>query len=229
MGTPNDQLVVKTVELSTVSDIVAIILGIVALFITIIGFFASLKFYRDGVALQNSANEVLTKLNEKANFIQARIDTMFEKTLDAAIAKSEQINVGFDPIDQQVEKAAQEIVDTLIHDLGEAGEKERKNVEEFVNKQLELVKQKINDARVYTEQLVLPDFSQLPASKFQINILEKIVRSTFPLTIEEIATSVSSSEPATKRALDRLIKRGLVVPTPDGRQFAPTSIASGCK
>lgn len=49
------EVVIQTVQLSTISDVLAIILSIVALVITVIGFFASLKFYQDGVVLQKSA------------------------------------------------------------------------------------------------------------------------------------------------------------------------------
>ena len=40
------------VDLSTAVDILAIILAHVALFLTIVGFIASLKFYRDGTEMQ---------------------------------------------------------------------------------------------------------------------------------------------------------------------------------
>ncbi|MBE4186992.1 hypothetical protein HJ089_22815 [Vibrio parahaemolyticus] len=59
------EVVIQTVQLSTISDVLAIILSVVALIVTVIGFFASLRFYQDGVVLQKSANDALTKLEEK--------------------------------------------------------------------------------------------------------------------------------------------------------------------
>src|SRR5882672_12676261 len=67
----------------------AITLSVVSLIITVVGFFASLKFYRDGVELQRAANEALTKLEEKIGFIQTQVGGMFDKTLEAAIGKFE--------------------------------------------------------------------------------------------------------------------------------------------
>ena len=76
-------------------DALAMVLAIVSLVITIVGFFASLKFYRDGVALQKSANDALTKLEEKTQFIQTQVGGMFDKTLDAAIGKREVLSANF--------------------------------------------------------------------------------------------------------------------------------------
>jgi hypothetical protein len=47
---------------TSVIEGLAIILSVVSLIITIVGFFASLRFYRDGITLQKSANDALTKL-----------------------------------------------------------------------------------------------------------------------------------------------------------------------
>ena len=62
-------------------DVLAIILSVVLLVISIVAFFASLKFYRDGVRLQQKANDALTKIEEKTAFIQGQVGGMFDKTL----------------------------------------------------------------------------------------------------------------------------------------------------
>lgn len=59
-----------------------------ALIVTIIGFFASLKFYRDGVQMQARADRVLAKIEERASAIQSQVGGMFDKTLDAALGRS---------------------------------------------------------------------------------------------------------------------------------------------
>src|SRR6267143_4397524 len=58
----------STPQLVSLSEILSVILSFVALVVTIVGFFASLKFYRDGVTLQRSANDAQTKLEEKTQF-----------------------------------------------------------------------------------------------------------------------------------------------------------------
>ena len=66
-------------------EIITIVLSLVALIVTVIGFFASLKFYRDGVEMQAQAARVLSKIEERASAIQSQVGGMFDKTLDAAL------------------------------------------------------------------------------------------------------------------------------------------------
>lgn len=69
-------------------DIITIVLSLVALAVTVIGFFASLKFYRDGVEMQTRATNALAKIEERAAAIQSQVGGMFDKTLDAALGRS---------------------------------------------------------------------------------------------------------------------------------------------
>ncbi len=71
----------------TANEIVTLVLSLVALSVTTIGFFASLKFYRDGAAMQSQARDALAKIEEKAAAIQTQVGGMFDKTLDAALGR----------------------------------------------------------------------------------------------------------------------------------------------
>jgi len=72
----------------TGAEAVSIILGLVALAVTIVGFFASLKFYRDGVQMQSHADAVLTKMEERSTAIQTQVGGIFDKTLTAALGRT---------------------------------------------------------------------------------------------------------------------------------------------
>lgn len=67
---------------------IAIVLSLVALIVTIIGFFASLQFYRHGMELQGRADQVLAKIEERASAIQTQVGGVFDKTLDAALGRT---------------------------------------------------------------------------------------------------------------------------------------------
>ena len=69
-------------------EIITIVLSLVALSVTVIGFFASLKFYRDGMEMQSRAEKVLSTIEERASAIQTQVGDMFDKTLDAALGRS---------------------------------------------------------------------------------------------------------------------------------------------
>ncbi|MHC4322034.1 MAG: hypothetical protein ACYST3_07145 [Planctomycetota bacterium] len=68
-------------------EITTLVLSLVALIITVIGFFASLKFYRDGVEMNNQSRDALAKIEEKAASIHTQVGGMFDKTLDAALGR----------------------------------------------------------------------------------------------------------------------------------------------
>lgn len=61
---------------------VAITLSVVALAITVIGFFASLSFYRHGVDLQRKADSVLTKIDNRVALIQESTMGIINRLLD---------------------------------------------------------------------------------------------------------------------------------------------------
>src|SRR5258705_12461948 len=124
-------------------DILAIILSIVSLVLAIVGFFASLKFYRDGVNLQQSANNALTKLEEKTQFIQAQVGGMFQQTLDAAIGKRELLSANFANLKIELEETKAKIVEESMAEIGAAGEQERQRISAVVDRQMEGLRQKV--------------------------------------------------------------------------------------
>ena len=77
-----------------ISQILNTVLSLVALSITIVGFFASLKYYRDGVQTQIHVDSVLGKIEERAGSIQAQVGGMFERTLTAAVSRAAPAEAG---------------------------------------------------------------------------------------------------------------------------------------
>jgi DNA anti-recombination protein RmuC len=160
------------VNLSSVVEILSITLSVIALTITIIGFFASLKFYRDGVQLQDNANKALVVLGEKTQHIQSQVGDMFSKTLDAAIGQRNQISESFDHINKQLEKSAKEIVDNAIKQVGIAGDNERVRLSEIVNKHMEPLRKKINATRESAEELTINKTLIAYGPKISYNLLK---------------------------------------------------------
>lgn len=132
----------------------AIILSVVSLIVTVVGFFASLKFYRDGVELQQSANNALTKLEEKTQFIQAQVGGMFDKTLDAAIGKREILADQFEELNEQLEKTKTKLIEESIGRIGAAGEQERARLTSLVDDQISLIREKVKTTQESAKQVV---------------------------------------------------------------------------
>jgi len=70
-----------TISLNDFMNYVTLTISIVALIVTVVAFFASLKFYREGVELQQAASNSLVKLDEKINSLQNQVFGMYNKTL----------------------------------------------------------------------------------------------------------------------------------------------------
>lgn len=74
-------------------DLLAILISAIAFIVTGVGFFASLKFYRDGVELQTTAQNILSRIDERVDALRTQVGGVFEKTLDAAIGRTDQRQV----------------------------------------------------------------------------------------------------------------------------------------
>ncbi|EOK5711842.1 MarR family transcriptional regulator [Vibrio parahaemolyticus] len=205
------EVVIQTVQLSTISDVLAIILSVVALIVTVIGFFASLRFYQDGVVLQKSANDALTKLEEKTKNIQDQVTGMFDKTLNAAISKGVEIDNSFDALDQKVEDAKKSIIDEAINELGQAGIREREKIERIVNNQLSRLEDNISTTRELTENYINKnDRTYLASAKSMKTVMNYLVNSRVPLTMREIAESTQMPYTIVKRTVQNLVSQGVI-------------------
>lgn len=132
------------IQSNSLLEYVALVLSVVSLFITVLGFLASLKFYRDGMELQAKANDALTKIEEKTQFIQTQVGGMFDKTLEAAIGKRELLSESFEQINEQLEKAKVKVIQESIKEIGAAGEQERNRLTGVVDQQFDLLREKID-------------------------------------------------------------------------------------
>jgi hypothetical protein len=167
----------------------AIILSVVSLIISIVAFFASLKFYRDGVALQQAANDALTQISEKTAFIQTQVGGMFDKTLDAAIGKREILSEQFEELNEQLEKTKAKLIEESIGQIGAAGEEERKRLSKVVDGQITLIREKVETARESAEEMVQPK-ARLADLIIEEAVLAILAANREGLTFEEIYTKV---------------------------------------
>jgi len=198
------------IPLGSAVDILAIILSTIALIVTIIGFFASLKFYRDGVALQTSANNAFTRIEEKSQTIQTQLSGMFDKTLDAAIGRKDELNEDFEALNVQLESTAAVIVEEAQKEIGNIGHSERQKLIEVVNQQIELIREKVEETRESAEEAAESPYQFLPQSQFQAKILSELAESGRPLTLDELSNRVNRNTSVTLKSVSRLQSKRLL-------------------
>ncbi|WDE00823.1 hypothetical protein [Thalassomonas actiniarum] len=203
------EVVIQTVQLSTISDVLAIILSIVALMITFIGFFASLKFYREGVQLQNAANDALVKLQEKTQNIQDQVVGMFDKTLDAAISKTDEIDSSFDSLDKRLKETKESIVQDALSELKSAGTLTEENIERIVSEQLTSLENKISSTRELAENLV-SERKPISMSNPSSAILHILKESDKPLQLMQISQRLGITRYRAKHYMKDLINTKVV-------------------
>ena len=187
-------------------EAVSIILSIVALVVTIIGFFASLKFYQSGVEQQKLTNETLAAVKEISRSIQNRVDGMFDKTLDAAIGRATE---DFEALDEQLEDTTEAIIESAVEQVGEAGRKEREKLESVVGDQMRKLRERIDETRESAEEVIEATGHQLPQSRLQVEIIAHLYKNK-SASIADLAENISMSESATTRAIERLQSRNLL-------------------
>ncbi len=202
-------------NLSQTIDVLAIIISIVALVVTVIGFFASLKFYRDGVDLQQLANQALVKIEEKASNIQTQVGGMFEKTLDAAITNREQITTDFDAINEQLKKTGTDLVDAALQEIGTAGTEEREKIKEIVDSRFKELSNLLENMRANAEEAVsnIPPQSIIkPQDILNTATLMNIFSQHYntEMTSSEFATGANLPLDIAKSVLRNLAVKGII-------------------
>jgi hypothetical protein len=199
------------VQIISAIEIVSLILSIVALIVTVVGFFASLKFYRDGVTLQGKANDALTKIEERTQFIQTQVGGMFDKTLEAALGKNDELSASFEEISQQLELTKSRIVEQI----GDAGGREERRLTQIVDAQIQPLREKVQTAKALAEEGGADENPSLVLG--EIFALQKLRNADRPLQAWEIAKGIEHM--STSRALyfvTRLQERGLAAIVDEG-------------
>lgn len=69
-------------------EVASILLSVVAFLFTVIGFFASLKFYRDSIELQRAANDALTQISERTGNMQNQMGKRMDYLLSNVLERS---------------------------------------------------------------------------------------------------------------------------------------------
>ncbi len=201
-----------TISIADLIGLASLILSVVALVVTIIGFFASLKFYKDGIALQDSATKALAKIEEKTNTLGMQMTGMFDKTLDAAINnKGSQITQDFEDTTEQIEKASRVVIEKITNDLNNVGAGEKDKLKKFIEEQFKTISEQVNVAQENATDLVTSSDNEFVAvSQFQARILESMRSARKAMTIEKISESVGFSAEIVEKSLNRLLHKRLV-------------------
>jgi hypothetical protein len=204
-----------------ITDILAILsitLGVVALIVTIVGFFASLKFYRDGMNLQERASSALTKIEEKTNSIQTQIGGMFDKTLDAAISnKGHKINQDYEDISSQLDASKDILIRDAISQITNIGADEKEELESFIREQFKIITDQVNISQENTEDIISQDDENVSISQFQAKIIGVVRQEEKGLTIDDVSKEVGFNKFSVDKALRRLLRKKLVSMSEDGK------------
>ena len=151
-------------------------------------------------------------LNFNPKVLYAPSDFRNEENFLSVLIGSKTLSIGFQSVTKQLEVAKQQIIAETVKEIGAAGETERKKFASIVSRQIELVREKVESTRESAEEVTLDAIAgDYPRSRLQAQILEVLVRSKEPMKPDDIARSVGMSGEATKRALDKLTRRGLTM------------------
>lgn len=196
-------------------EIITIVLSLVALFITIIGFFASLKFYRDGNELQKKANDAMVRIEEKSLNIEKHVEGQFNKMIDYIFNRDNSLNYNTEEINKQLEKFATDIINfaqTRIANFENSEKQEIKNLlSEIIDTRLNTISKVVDktkeDAKI-AEYVTRKDAANL----IQESILEVINNSKKPLSADDISkkVGVEKTDENFRVAISNLVSHGYV-------------------
>jgi hypothetical protein len=205
-------------------EIAAIILSIVSFIVTVLGFFASLRFYRDGVELQKAANDALTRITEKTDAIQSQVGGMFDKTLNAALGQRYELSASFEELDKQVTEAKEALLNEVRGQIGEVGEQQQQRVKQIVEEQIRLLQEKVESTRESAEEIAKSSLKQHPdVLPLDIGILKALASTDSPLNLRELGRylelyNLSLKNISLTRQMKKLSRAGFIIPITQGEE-----------
>lgn len=149
-------------------EMAAILLAIVSFVVTVFGFFASLIFYRDGKRSQKEADDTLSKIAEKTDSIQAQVVGILNRTLDAALGKSNELETDFEKLERQLSETKEVLLTQARDQIGEAGEQQRRRIRQAVEEQIKLLEDRVESTRVKAEDV----------ADFPVELVDQLLFST---------------------------------------------------
>ncbi|HKC64698.1 MAG TPA: hypothetical protein VKB86_13740 [Pyrinomonadaceae bacterium] len=198
-------------------ETVAILLSIISFIVTVLGFFASLKFYRDGVELQKAANEALTKVGEKTESIQAQVGGIFDKTLDAALGRRYELSTNFEELEKQLSNTKEALLAEVRGQIGEAGAQQQQRIKRAVEEHIRLLKEKVESTRESAEEIADSSIEQRHGvSGASIRILKAMISARKPLSSSELGQYLKQYDNSLKvsdlgRRLRELSMNGYII------------------
>ena len=195
-------------------EIITIVLALLSIIVTTIGFFASLRFYQDGMSLQKQANDAMVRVEEKALSIQTQVEGMFNKTLDAALNKQNTIDNSFDTLNEQFEIAMKTIVEQAQQKVGESTADERKRLEEIANKQLSNIEKTLNSTWGIVDSAISTGATEYIPTMFTDyhgDTLNTLYQNPASMTARQVAKEINVGHITTQRYLRDLISAGYVL------------------
>lgn len=186
-------------------DVLAIILALVSLALTGVGFFASLHFYREGSRLQSSASDTLVKLTERADSIQRQTDLILNKTLDSALKNSQVVTTEFGELFSQLTEIRKSLDETPAN----------KSVAAKTRNEIETRLLALEQQLTATQETAL-DIARHPLRQHQApdeaSILALLSQSKKTMTIDEIMTNLASEDRAAiHRTLRHMSDKGSIL------------------
>lgn len=132
-------------------DVIAIVLAVVALFVTVVGFFASLRFYREGMEASRLANEVMAKVGEKTETISDQVGGLFRKTLKAALGKRSHLDESLASLNQQISDTNARLVRLAEQSMRSEDDDRKREFIDLINKELEAVSERVKSTQKSVE------------------------------------------------------------------------------
>lgn len=208
-------------------DTVALILSIVALAVTVLGFMASLKFYRDGMEMQQAATRTLVAIEEKATMIHGSVNGMFDKTLNAALSPRANLEKKYDELEAEIEGMAARILQRISSDIGNMGDYEMSRIKEYVDEEVDRVREGVESVQDAARHVYVPNISAPAVGGAQKEVLDVLACAKEPLSPPAIAARCGLNPEGFYSVQDALRRKGFVETMNEGGVVGLVITSSG--
>jgi len=150
-------------------------------------------------------------LNFNPQVLYAPSDFQDEDNFLRILAGKRELSLEFESVVRQLESSRDKIVNEALLQLGEKGNAERSKLADAIGEQIRLVRDKVEATRESADELVL-DYHPvgLTHSELQSRIVKFLLGRSAASSLADIREA-SGRPLGTRRAIEKLVKRGIIV------------------
>lgn len=150
-------------------------------------------------------------LNFNPKVLYAPSDFKDEENFLNSMYGANQLSISLKEVDEQIGESSKTLFEEIASKIQTQNENTHSELKQLIESEFNRVRNRVEHTRETAEDIQKLSYDDLPKSAFQAQIIFIMTRAGRNLTAEEISEATNMSLSATKRSLEKLGKRNIVL------------------